>query len=228
MNDKARTLGLKNTHFANPNGLDAPDHHSSAQDLAVLAAYAMENPIFAKTVSTRTIQAGGRMLRNHNKLLWQLEGADGVKTGYTRAAGRTLVSSASRAGRRIVAVTLDAPDDWNDHKKLLEEGFTRYTVHRLFTAGDPIGRIPVVGGGGEVDLLCAEDLDLALAPEDRPQVVLGGQPFVYAPVEEGTEAGFAYVMLNGKAVGKLPLVYGDTIAQTEPTKHWWNKIKEML
>ena len=71
MNDKARTLGLKHTHFANPNGLDAPDHHSSAQDLAVLAAYAMENPIFAKTVSTRTIQAGGRMLRNHNKLLWQ-------------------------------------------------------------------------------------------------------------------------------------------------------------
>ena len=168
------------------------------------------------------------MLRNHNKLLWQLEGADGVKTGYTRAAGRTLVSSASRAGRRIVAVTLDAPDDWNDHRTLLEEGFTRYTVHRLFTAGDPIGRIPVVGGGGEVDLLCAEDLDLALAPEDRPQVVLAGQPFVYAPVEEGTEAGFAYVMLNGKAVGKLPLVYGDTIAQTEPTKHWWNKIKEML
>ena len=70
MNDKARTLGLKHTHFANPNGLDAPDHHSSAQDLAVLAAYAMENPIFAKTVSTRTIQAGGRVLRNHNKLLW--------------------------------------------------------------------------------------------------------------------------------------------------------------
>ena len=92
MNDKARTLGLKHTHFANPNGLDAPDHHSSAQDLAVLAAYAMENPIFAKTVSTKTIQAGGRMLRNHNKLLWRVEGADGVKTGYTRAAGRALVS----------------------------------------------------------------------------------------------------------------------------------------
>ena len=225
MNDKARTLGLKNTHYANPNGLDAPDHHSSAQDLAALAAYAMENPIFAKTVSTRTIQAGGRMLRNHNKLLWRVEGADGVKTGYTRAAGRTLVSSASRAGRRIVAVTLDAPDDWNDHRKLLEEGFTRYTVHRLFTAGDPIGRIPVVGGGGEVDLLCAGDLDLALAPEDRPQVVLGGQPFVYAPVEEGAEAGFAYVMLNGKAVGKVPLTYGQTVEQKEEKSAFpWGKV----
>ena len=228
MNDKARALGLKNTHFANPNGLDAPDHHSSAQDLAILAAYAMENPIFAKTVSTKTIQVGGRYLRNHNKLLWQGEGAEGVKTGDTNAAGRALVSSASREGRRIVAVTLDAPDDWNDHRKLLEEGFTRYTVHRLFTAGDQVGAVPVVGGGGEVPLLCAEDFDFALAPEDRPQVVLAGQRFVYAPVEEGGEAGIAYVMLNGKAVGKLPLIYGDTIEQMEPTKHWWNKIKELL
>lgn len=224
MNDKAHNLGLTGTHFENPNGLDSPGHYSTAKDLGTLAAYAMENPIFAKTVSTKTIQAGGRMLRNHNKLLWLLEGADGVKTGYTRAAGRTLVSSASRAGRRIVAVTLDAPDDWNDHKKLLEEGFTRYTVHRLFTAGDPIGRIPVVGGGGEVDLLCAGDLDLALAPEDRPQVVLGGKDFVYAPVVEGAEAGFAYVMLNGKAVGKVPLTYGQTVEQIEEKSAFpWGK-----
>ena len=123
-----------------------------------------------------------------------------------------------------MAVTLDAPDDWNDHRALLEEGFTRYTVHRLFTAGDPIGRIPVVGGGGEVDLLCAEDLDLALAPEDRPQVVLGGKEFVYAPVVEGAEAGFAYVMLNGKAVGKVPLTYGQTVEQMEEKSAFpWGK-----
>ena len=228
MNDKARALGLKNTHFANPNGLDAPDHYSSAHDLAVLAAYAMENPIFARTVSTKTIRVGDRMLRNHNKLLWQVAGAEGIKTGYTKAAGRALVSSASREGRRIVAVTLDAPDDWNDHRKMLEEGFTRYTLHRLFTAGDQIGTVPVVGGGGEVPLLCAGDFDFALAPEDRPQVVLAGKDFVYAPVEEGAEAGFAYVMLDGKAVGKVPLVYGATVEQMEPAKHWWNRIKESL
>jgi len=100
MNDKARTLGLKDTHFANPNGLDAPDHYSSAADLAALGAYAMENPIFAKTVSTKTVQAGGRALRNHNKLLWLLPGAEGIKTGFTKAAGRILVSSAQRQGRR--------------------------------------------------------------------------------------------------------------------------------
>ena len=117
MNDKARALGLESTHFANPHGLDAPDHHSTARDLAVLASYAMENPIFAQTVSTKTVRAGERSLRNHNKLLWQVDGADGVKTGFTKAAGRILVSSATRDGRRLVAVTINAPDDWNDQDR---------------------------------------------------------------------------------------------------------------
>ena len=96
MNDKARNLGLSGTHFENPNGLDSPGHYSTARDLAVLAAYAMENPIFAKTVSTKSLKLGNRYLTNHNKLLWRVEGADGVKTGFTKAAGRILVSSATR------------------------------------------------------------------------------------------------------------------------------------
>ena len=109
MNDKARQIGMKDSHFENPNGLDAPGHYSTARDLAILAAYAMENPIFHKTVSTKNITVGQRYLRNHNKLLWQVSGADGVKTGYTRAAGRILVSSALRDGRRLVAVTIKSP-----------------------------------------------------------------------------------------------------------------------
>ena len=121
MNDKARQLGMKDTHFENPNGLDSPGHYSTARDLAVLASYAMENPIFAKTVSTKTVTIGNRSLRNHNKLLWQVEGADGVKTGYTKAAGRILVSSAVRNGRRLICVTINAPNDWNDHALLLNE-----------------------------------------------------------------------------------------------------------
>ena len=115
MNDKARILGLSGTHFENPNGLDSPGHYSTARDLAVLAAYAMKNPVFYKTVSAKNVKVGERYLTNHNKLLWRLEGADGVKTGFTKAAGRILVSSATRQGRRIIGVTIDAPDDWNDH-----------------------------------------------------------------------------------------------------------------
>lgn len=224
MNDKARLLGLKDTHFANPNGLDHPEHYSSARDLAVLAAYAMENPIFAKTVSTKTVAIGNRMLRNHNKLLWQVEGADGVKTGYTRAAGRALVSSATRQERRIVAVTLDAPDDWNDHRALLNEGFTRYQVTRILSRGDRIGSLPVVGGSGRVDLLADADFSYALAPEERPQVVVGGRQFVYAPVVQGAGAGTGYILLSGKVVGKVPLVYGSTVEQAETTKkQFWKR-----
>ena len=146
MNDKARILGLRNTHFENPNGLDSPGHYSTARDLAVLAAYAMENPIFAKTVSAKQLKIGQRYLTNHNKLLWRVEGADGVKTGYTRAAGRILVSSARRNDRRIIAVTINAPDDWNDHAALLEEGFSRFQEQQIVTKGQVIGSREVMGG----------------------------------------------------------------------------------
>ena len=223
MNDKARLLGLKGTHFANPNGLDHPEHYSCARDLAVLAAYAMENPIFARTVSTRTVQIGDRYLRNHNKLLWLMEDADGVKTGYTRAAGRTLVSSASRQGRRIVTVTLDAPDDWRDHQTLLREGFEAYHVTRIVSRGDRIGALTVVGGSGQVELVSDGDFDYALAPEDRPQLYVGGKDFVYAPVAEGAQAGTCYVLLSGKIVGKVPLVYGSTEEQTEIKKPFFKR-----
>ena len=146
MNDKARVLGLSGTHFENPNGLDSPGHYSTARDLARLADYAMNNPIFYKTVSAKTVTVGNRFLRNHNKHLWQLEGADGVKTGYTKAAGRILVSSATRQGRRLVAVTINAPDDWQDHTTLLEEGFSRYQVKTLIRSGEKLGAVEIAGG----------------------------------------------------------------------------------
>ena len=218
MNDKARTLGLKDTHFANPNGLDAPDHYSSAADLAALGAYAMENPIFAKTVSTKTVQAGGRALRNHNKLLWLLPGAEGIKTGFTKAAGRILVSSAQRQGRRLVAATMDAPDDWRDHQALLEAGFADFRIVPIISAGEQLGMRTILGGAGKVRLVAGEDFSFALAQGEQPQIVIGGQNFAYAPVAQGAEAGTAYVLLSGKIVGRVPLVYGETVEQLPPEK----------
>lgn len=226
MNDKARILGLTGTHFENPNGLDSPGHYATAADLAKLAAYAMDNPIFSKTVSTKSVKVGQRYLTNHNKLLWRLEGADGVKTGYTKAAGRILVSSATREGRRLIAVTIDDPDDWQDHQALLEEGFSRYTLRRVISRGDQVGTLEVAGGRNcQVQVLAAEDFDYALAPEEQPQVVLGGSGFVYAPAVEGTEAGHAYVLIQGKAVGKVPVVFGQTIEQeAEEERSFWEKL----
>ena len=226
MNDKAHVLGLTGTHFENPNGLDSPGHYSTARDLAKLAAYAMENPIFYKTVSAKTVKIGERYLTNHNKLLWRVEGADGVKTGFTKAAGRILVSSATRDDRRIIAVTINAPDDWNDHTALLEEGFSRFCQKRVVTAGEKVGVLEVIGGENhKVEVLAAENFDYALAAEERPQLVLPGPGFVYAPAVEGAQAGFAYVMIEGKAVGKVPVVYGATIEKTPAEeKSFWQRL----
>ena len=226
MNDKARNLGLRNTHFENPNGLDSPGHYSTARDLAVLAAYAMENPIFRKTVSTKSLMLGQRSLTNHNKLLWRVDGADGVKTGYTRAAGRILVSSATRNDRRLIAVTIDAPDDWNDHASMLEEGFSRYSVQRIVTKGQYVDTVEVAGGEKKrVQVLAAEDFSYALAPEEHPQLMLPGPGFVYAPAVEGADAGVAYVLIEGKAVGKVPVIFGQTIEQIpEEEKSFWQKL----
>ena len=123
MNEKAAELGMENTHFANPNGLDDEAHYSTAEDMAKLAAAAMDDPVLRRVASTKTARIGGRTLTNHNKLLSRVEGCVGLKTGYTKAAGRTLVSCAERDGVRLVAVTLQDGDDWNDHASLYEQGF---------------------------------------------------------------------------------------------------------
>lgn len=209
MNDKARQLGLEHTHFENPNGLDSPDHHSTARDMAKLTAYAMKNQIFAKTVSTKSVQVGGRSLTNHNKLLWRVEGADGVKTGYTKAAGRILVSSAQRDGRRLIAVTINAPDDWNDHERLLDYGFSQYETKMLITEGQELGSRAVVSGEQDaVPLVAGASFSYPVAPGERLELSFGGTAFVYAPVEKGQEAGFAHILLEGVPVGKVPVYYG--------------------
>ena len=226
MNDKARKLRLTGTHFENPNGLDSPHHYSTARDLAVLAAYAMENPIFAKTVSTKTIRAGERTLRNHNKLLWRLEGADGVKTGFTKAAGRILVSSAVRQGRRLVAVTINAPNDWQDHCDLMEIGFHDFSVKKLISKGEIVGEVEIAGGeSGIVTLIASEDFYFAMADGEEASAVYTGSGFVYAPVVRGQCAGYAHIFVEGKAVGKIPLTYADTVEMEKvPVLPWWKRL----
>lgn len=214
MNDKARAIGMENTHFVNPHGLDAPEHYSTAADLAKLAAYAMEDPIFARTVGTKTVRVGERYLTNHNKLLWQVEGAEGIKTGFTKAAGRILVSSASRQGRRLICVTIHAPDDWADHASLYEKGFQNYTVQTPVKKGQLLGMRSVAGGeAAQVHLLAGEDFSYSLAKEERLELCLPPEEFVYAPVAAGSRAGTAFVMLQGQCVGEVELIYGETVEQ---------------
>ena len=226
MNDKAHRLRLMGSHFENPHGLDSPGHYSTARDMAVLAAYAMDNPIFAQTVSTKTVAAAGRTLRNHNKLLWRLEGADGVKTGFTKAAGRILVSSATRQGRRLIAVTMNDPDDWQDHISLIEDGFNKFQVQKIITAGTCLGTLDVAGGEqGTVSLIADCDFSYPLREEESVEIVLQEPGFVYAPAVESEHAGYAYVCIDGQAVGKIPVVYGETVEKVKEQKRSiWNSL----
>ncbi len=227
MNDKARYLGLKDTHFVNPHGLDAPEHYSTARDLATLAAYAMENPIFAQTVGTKQVTVGNRCLTNHNKLLWQVDGADGVKTGFTKAAGRILVSSATRQGRRLICVTINDGNDWADHKALLEEGFSHYSMQTILSAGSCVGSLPVVGGQSDmVNLIAAEDFSYPLSHGEQVELALSQKGFVFAPVAENGRAGFVHICVDGQAIGKVPVYYEATIEQKLPEKKsFWERFQ---
>jgi D-alanyl-D-alanine carboxypeptidase len=226
MNDKARMLNMSNTHFVNPHGLDAPDHYSTARDLAILARYAMENPIFSKIVSTKSVCIGQRSLTNHNKLLWRVEGADGVKTGYTKAAGRILVSSAQRQGRRLIAVTIEDGNDWADHAALYEQGFRCYKVRQVVSKGQSLGHLQVFGGVEDhVQILASEDFSYALMEDEHPEIHLSQKGMTFAPVVEGGHAGYAYICIRDEAVGKIPVQYAYTVELQQPKKETiWQRL----
>ena len=229
MNQRAEQLGLRQTEFANPNGLDDEHNRASAEDLAHLAAYALENELFREIVSTRTYTNGLRTMTNHNKLLWRYEGAIGVKTGYTRAAGRILVSAAERDGRRLVAVTMNAPDDWNDHIKLLDYGFEAYTEEIAAEPGACMGTVPVVGGGAEhVVVAAAERLSCALLPSERWQLRLQLPAFVYAPLEAGDTMGQAVLLLDGQELSRTDLFCAETVSELQPPPRWYQRLLARL
>ncbi len=212
MNRKAQQLGLNNTHFVTPSGLDAEGHYSTAYDMAQLAAYALKNGKFKSAASskTATLYYGNppykRKLSNHNKLLNMYEGAIGVKTGYTKKSGRCLVSAAERDGTTVVAVTLNAPDDWSDHKRLLDYGFlcTKNTnLTDCFTSAS----INVVGSDKAHVDLSAGDCFVGLTKAEMNNITytLDIPRFVYAPVKAGEEVGTINYYLNDKLVGTAPL-----------------------
>lgn len=221
MNDKAQDLGLAHTHFENPNGLDGDTHHTTARELAQLTAYALQNPDFREIVSTKNITCAGRTMVNHNKMLSLYEGAIGVKTGYTKKCGRCLVSAAQRNGRTLVAVTLNDPDDWNDHCTMLDDAFAQYTPETLHGAGDIVGQIAVEGGSaGTVDLVAEHEVTAYLAPGEREQITnsLRGRPFVYATVAQGDYYGEIVYKLGDHILKTDALSYAADVEQLEPRK----------
>ena len=185
---------------------------STAADMAKLAAVCMRDETIAKMVATRSITVEGRTFTNHNKMLWRYEGCVGMKTGYTERSGRTLISCAQRDGRLLIAVTLNAPDDWNDHTKMLDYGFTAYTNAALSQAGTVQVKKPI--SGSLLSFVNIEERDTILYPLKAGEKVRREVNLVNwsrAPVFCGQTAGTVTYYLNDQVVGKCPLVYGSSV-----------------
>lgn len=217
MNEKAEELGLSNTHFVTPSGLDADGHYTTARDLASLTAYAMKNALFREIVccKSKQLEFGNppfkRTLYNSNKMLSRYDGAIGVKTGFTDNARRCLVSAAKRDGVMLIAVTLNAGDDWNDHTKMLDFGFSQVSAYPIETGCS--STVSVAGTGKSIGVY-ANETTLSLKPEQRQKLerrVLLPR-MVYGGVEQGDKLGSLEFFLEGKLVKSVPLYAAESVA----------------
>lgn len=207
MNEKAKELGMSDSSFKNPHGLNDDEHYSTARDMAKLSAYCMENDSFRAIVGTKSHTVGELTYVNHNKLLWHYEGCIGIKTGYTIAAGRTLVSCAEKNGMRLICVTLGAPDDWNDHIKLYDEAYSEYSL----TVCDDThfyAEIPTVLSAYPAARAVPTERVAVLTREgDAVDISLILPRLVFAPTLDGEYAGELIVRVNGEVKATTDMVY---------------------
>lgn len=231
MNAKAKELGLKDTHFDNPNGLDSETHYTTAHELAIITAAAMQDPTFRQIVSTRNYKAGEHVMSNHNRLLSMYDDAIGVKTGFTKRSGRCLVSAAERNGRTLIAVTLSDPDDWNDHMAMLNDGFAQYEEVTLHRAGDVLGERTVFGGDTDkVPLIAQSTVKAYMTPEERQKLtsVQLGDNICYAPVVRTALAGQIEYRLDERVLAQDNVLYGGASLLEPEEKSLPERILERL
>lgn len=217
MNGRAKKIGLKDTNFVTPSGLHDENHYSTAYDMAVLTREALKNEDFREICGTKRakLKFGNppyeRWLVNTNKLLTMYDGCIGVKTGFTDEAGRCLVSAAEKNGVTLICVTLNASDDWNDHKKMYDYGFSVSESREV--SFDCSGfKVNVAGG-------TAKELPVELENIPSYTVVNGIEPkitseimmtnFVYAPAEKGKIVGNVNFYSDGKLMCTVDLVTKD-------------------
>lgn len=232
MNERARTLGLADTRFASPNGLD-DSGYSTAQDLAAITVAAFGSSTFGETVGKRfrTIPAPegpARRIQNRNALLWLYPGALGVKTGYTAAAGFCLVAAAERDGLRLGTVVLGSPQEpFSEAAALLNFGFTAYERRQVVRLGDPLdpvrvaGRIVAVEAGDALRVLVRREEPVDV--EIRPFRSLG------LPVARGERVGELVVMASGEELGMVPVVAAESVRAIAPVRlPWWRRAWEAI
>ena len=211
MNEKAAEIGMKNTNFVTASGLDDPDHYTSAYDMALLGCYAVKNPVFKEICSTGSYKAEyiypdkTQHFSNHNRLLGSCEGVFGIKTGFTKKSGRCLVSACERDGKVLVAVTLKAPDDWNDHRKLYDYGYTVYEPYNFNM--HTINSISVSGSvKSEVSLSYVGNCTVTVKNDADINTKTYLKRFCYAPVEENEVIGKTVIYQNGVPLAEQIIV----------------------
>lgn len=228
MNKKAKELGMLNTNFKNPHGLPDPEHYTTASDLAKLSAYALRNRQFTAIVSTTRFsipseqQGALRIWHNKNRLLQAYPGADGVKTGWTRAAGYCLVASANRDGQRLVAVVLNSPDDWGETAALLDYGFGNYRSLVVVSPGQYIRVVPVDRGYPQyVGAIASQGFSWPVRKGEQLELtyLIQLEQQVSAPVSKGDQLGYLKLIHEGATVTRIPL-----IADQSSQRGWWRQL----
>ena len=233
MNAKADALGLRSTHFVTPSGLDANEHYTTAADLAYLTRAALQNEDFAKAAATESVTLTfgtppeKHTLINHNKLLKISEDVIGVKTGFTKRAGRCLVSAAKRDGKFVIAVTLCDPDDWSDHEALLEYGFNAVKPVEYCPENAP-NSVPVIGG-------ISESVGVEIAPyrgfTEHPEKITATvelPKFLYAPLKQGDKVGEIRYYLGEQKIGSAPVTLISSVAVSQKRMSFLERMKQYL
>lgn len=230
MNEEAARLGLSNTHFENPHGLDGEAHYTTAKELAIIAAEALENEIFSEIVATRryiftsTNGENPRTLINHNKMLLLYDGAVGVKTGYTKSCGRCLVTAARRDGLTLISVTLDAPGDWADHTALLDYGFSCYQRRVIAAERELSFSLPLFNTEGTVTITNRDELSLVMPKEGTlpaPRLDITASPV--APLAAGTVVGSITYRTEDGMEAVSPLIVTEDVPQPKISKGWFGR-----
>lgn len=233
MNEKAKQIGMKDTKFSTPSGLDKDNHHSTAADMAILGIYAMENEKFANIVSQKSMKvkfvnpSKTVSYRNHNKLLRLYENCIGIKTGFTKAAGRCLVSCAEKNGIRLICVTLNAPSDWDDHINLYNFGFEN-TVLKNFDDHFKIN-IKAINKDEKIDLECKCENSFSCSIKKgeesnvKRKVIL--PETINAPIEKGQIVGNVVYYLGDTPIGKNNIISDREVKNmVEPKKNFFYSI----
>jgi len=231
MNQKAADLGAVNSHFVNPSGLHEDNHYTTARDMAVIAQYAMRNPLFRQIVETKTMPWNGdewqSQLVNHNKLLWQYEGATGVKNGYTSKAKQTFVATAKKGDIELVAVCLQAPSQaamYNDLKALLDYGFNAFAAEPVVSQSDrfypPHGTDVALRTNGNLHILRPINGEDGKSPAISTQVVMEDMEY---PISKGQQVGQLHIALDGRTVIQATLYAAEAVVPPAYAEQTTNK-----